>query len=56
MCICSMQKEDYTVASFAYIDDNCELHEGVVLDDENIERSFGCDLGCAIFELKKKDN
>lgn len=47
--------EDYTVASFAYIDDNCELHEDVVLNDESIERSFGCDLGCAIFELKKKD-
>ena len=48
--------KDYSVTSFAYINDNCELHQDVALNDDNVEESFGCNLGCAIFELKKKDN
>lgn len=46
--------KDYNIVSFAYIDDKCILHEKVELTDGNIASSFGCNHGCAIFELKKK--
>ena len=44
---------DYSIASFAYVDDNCVLHEDAPLSIENIKTSFGCNHGCAIFELIK---
>ncbi len=46
--------QDYTIVSFAYIDDECILHEKAELTEGNIASSFGCNHGCAIFELKKK--
>lgn len=46
--------KDYEVASFVYIDDQAVLHKDAVLDENNIATSFGCDLGCAIFELIKR--
>lgn len=46
--------KDFAIASFAFIDDNCILHEKTELTEESIASSFGCNHGCAIFELKKK--
>lgn len=46
--------KDFSIASFAFIDDDCSLHENVKLKEEYIANSFGCNHGCAIFELKKK--
>ena len=45
--------KDYSITSFAYIDDECILHKEVELTEANIASSFGCNHGCAIFELKK---
>lgn len=47
-------RKDYDIMSFAYIDDESDLHTDVDLTDENINKTFGCEYGCAIFELKKK--
>ena len=47
--------KDFTISSFAYIDDKCILHENVTLNKDNINNSFGCNHGCAIFELIKND-
>lgn len=44
---------DYDILSFSYID-NGILHQDVDLTDSNIRDSFGCNYGCAIFELRKK--
>lgn len=46
--------KDYEIKSFAYLDDESDLHTDADLTDENINKSFGCEYGCAIFELKKK--
>lgn len=46
--------KEFDIASFAYIDDQAILHEKVELNGENIADSFGCNLGCAIFELIKR--
>lgn len=45
--------KDYSITSFAYIDDNCILHEDSALEEESILKSYGCNHGCAIFILKK---
>ena len=44
---------DFKIKSFAFIDDDCVLHENVILDKASTEKSFGCTHGCAIFELVK---
>ena len=46
--------KDYNISSFAYIDDRNILHENIIPSTEDIENSFGCNLGCAIFELQKR--
>lgn len=48
-----MVTKDYDISSFAYLDDGAILHENALLNEANIANSFGCDHGCAIFELKK---
>lgn len=50
----TMVAKDYDVASFSYIDDDAVFHENVLLSEESIANSFGCNLGCAIFELIKR--
>lgn len=49
-----MISTNYDIVSFAYIDDNCIMHTDTELTEESISSSFGCNHGCAIFELKKK--
>lgn len=46
--------KDYTMVSFAYVDDANTLHQCEQLSEDNIRMSFGCNYGCAIFELRKK--
>jgi hypothetical protein len=43
----------YVVDSFSYVADDGSLHENVQLGLTNIESNFGCEYGCAIFELTK---
>lgn len=49
-----MVSTDYDIVSFAYIDDKCIMHANAELTEESISSSFGCNHGCAIFELMKK--
>lgn len=51
----NMVSGDYDIKSFAYVDDDNNLHEDVQLKDEGINTAFGCHYGCAIFELRKKE-
>lgn len=44
----------YTVDTFSYVGDDGTLREDVTLDDSAIDSSFGCEYGCAIFELTKR--
>lgn len=39
--------------SVSFIDDLCRLHQGAALTAEAVATSFGCRLGCGIFELTK---
>jgi len=45
----------YSVESFSYIDDNNVFYENVIISEENVENNYGCNYGCAIFELKKNN-
>ncbi len=38
---------------FNYVNDKGDLFEDVEMDDNNIKNNFGCNYGCAIFELTK---
>lgn len=46
--------KDYDIISFSYIDDNSELYTDIDINEEQAQLSYGCDYGCALFELKKK--
>lgn len=43
----------YRLAQFSYVDDAGELHEDVAMDPRDVDRNFGCQYGCGIFELTK---
>jgi len=45
---------DYDISSFSYIDDTGYLHRNVQTSGRGAECSFGCENGCAIFDLIKK--
>lgn len=46
--------KDYEIISFSYIDDNGILHKDISVNDEGITTSFGCNFGCALFELRRR--
>jgi hypothetical protein len=48
-----MVEPDYEILHFSYIDDDSNLYPNVLIKD-GITNNFGCQFGCAIFELKKK--
>lgn len=43
----------FRVERFSYVDDRGDLHEDVALTQPEIDRNFGCNYGCGIFELRK---
>lgn len=49
-----MVSEDYSIVSLSYIDDEGKLHKNPPMEQSMIEKSYGCNLGCALFELVKK--
>ena len=49
----SLFKNKYEIKSFSFVDDLGDLHEDMLLKDENIVDNFGCICGCGIFELIK---
>lgn len=44
----------FTVEQFSYVDDGGLLYENVPLADRDVAENFGCEFGCAIFELRKR--
>lgn len=44
----------YQIDFFSYVDDAGDLHENVMLSEEQIKLNFGCQLGFGIFEMTKK--
>lgn len=44
----------FDVDAFSYVDDAGDLHENVGLDAGSVERSFDCNYGCGIFELRRR--
>jgi len=44
----------YELLSLSYVDDAGAIHADVALDQAALETSLGCDIGCGIFELRKK--
>lgn len=51
-----MVTKDYDIISFSYIDDNGILHKDISVNDGGVSTSFGCNFGCALFELMKNHN
>lgn len=47
--------EEYHIESFSFVDDSGLFHANVELNEKAIKSSFGCDYGCAIFELRKQE-
>ncbi|CAN5375086.1 hypothetical protein BH09BAC3_BH09BAC3_13120 [soil metagenome] len=43
----------FQIVSFAYVGDDGELYENIVLDEVKIQSNCGCNYGCGIFELQK---
>jgi len=48
-------KPSYDIKSFSYVDDNGSFFEEVKITKENIDKNYGCQFGCGIFELQKKE-
>lgn len=46
---------DYKINSFSLVDDKGDFFENVELSEKNINSNFGCNHGCAIFTLMKKN-
>lgn len=45
---------DYDILSFSYIDDYFHLHKDVDISSNELNSSYGCNFGIALFELQKK--
>lgn len=46
--------DDYSLDSFAYVNDKGDLIVGPEMSSDNINSNFGCKYGCGIFEMTKK--
>jgi SAM-dependent methyltransferase len=44
----------YSIDSFSYVDDAGDLFQDVALDPHDVQRNFGCNYGCGIFEMTKQ--
>ncbi|MEP6794296.1 MAG: DUF268 domain-containing protein [Saprospiraceae bacterium] len=44
-------KDDFFLKNFSYVDDAGDLFENVNMPKGDIERNYGCQFGCGIFEL-----
>ena len=53
--ILKLAGERFELKDFSYVDDDGSLHEHVELSPENRGNSFGCQYGCGLFELRKKE-
>jgi len=48
----SILSDKFEMINFSYVDDHGDLHENVQVN-AGLKNNFGCDFGCAIFELCK---
>lgn len=46
-------KPKYTLDKFSYVDDKGLLHDNVVLNENDVDRNYGCMYGLGIFEMTK---
>jgi SAM-dependent methyltransferase len=46
-------KDKYTLDSFSYVDDKGDFFEDPLMNQVDIDKNFGCNWGCGIFELTK---
>ena len=46
--------ENFDIDQFSYVDDKGDLHENVMITEDNIKNDYGCVYGCGIFEMTKK--
>ena len=46
-------KDDFELKTFSFVNDEGDLYENVTLTKAEIDRNFGCNYGCGIFELVK---
>jgi len=49
----SILDDRFELVNLSYIDDHGDLHENAQIST-GIKDNFGCNFGCAVFELKKK--
>jgi SAM-dependent methyltransferase len=47
-------QKDFTVKSFSFVDDAGDFYPEQQLDDQSINKNYGCHYGCGIFELIRK--
>ncbi|MEP6645561.1 MAG: DUF268 domain-containing protein [Saprospiraceae bacterium] len=47
-------KDDFFLNSFSYVDDAGDFFQNVTMPAADIEKNFGCQYGCGIFELVRK--
>jgi len=45
---------NFGIDDFSYVDDVGDLHEHAALDSSDVEKNFGCNYGCGIFEATKR--
>jgi len=46
--------DNFILDSFSFVDDRGDFFEKVELTQIEIDRNYGCNFGCGIFELTKK--
>jgi SAM-dependent methyltransferase len=49
-----MLESRFALLSFSYVNDAGDLKENVPVHKDQLEQSYGCHLGCGIFELARK--
>jgi hypothetical protein len=49
----ALVEEHFTIDEFFYVDDIGELHGPADIDAADADTSFGCNLGCGIFALRR---
>jgi hypothetical protein len=45
---------NFGIDDFSYVDDRGDLHEHAALVSPDVEKNFGCNYGCGIFEATKR--
>lgn len=49
-----LKENGFALDSFSYVNDNGDFTENAMVSADNLQTNFGCDYGCGIFELTKK--